>query len=374
MMPLSAAFHFRCRSPLLPFRGHRTLLASATKAATVRGIELRCAVRACSLTCRRCRRRPPVGSPRRADGGNGIRGTPGQSLSARGASLRCAASRRRRRCLRRQRRSAPQGRGGSEVQDEVASRTVAEDSRGAAFRGLWRNPQFMKLWASLTITLVRRADHEPRAAADGRGAAARHALADGRAGRAGDAAVRAREPARGRADRSRAQAADRDRRGHRTRRCRCSRSRSPPTRARCRSNSSTWSGSCAACRTSWAGPPTRCCSRRLAGRDRLVEANAKVALGETSAALVGPGLAGGLIQLVTAPFAIVLDALTFFASAAMLRRDSSAHDVPHPRAKASVTAEIQRGFDARAGTTGRCLRSPCWRGCGRSCTTCRSPC
>src|SRR5437899_940636 len=69
---------------------------------------------------------------------------------------------------------------------------------------------------------------------------------------------------------------------------------------------------------------------QMAGRNRLVEANAKVALGETSAALVGPGLAGGLIQLVTAPFAIVLDALTFFASALMLRRIRIAHDVPVP--------------------------------------------
>ncbi len=31
---------------------------------------------------------------------------------------------------------------------------------------------------------------------------------------------------------------------------------------------------------------------QLAGRKRLVEANAKVTLGETSSALVGPGLAG----------------------------------------------------------------------------------
>ena len=59
---------------------------------------------------------------------------------------------------------------------------------------------------------------------------------------------------------------------------------------------------------------------QMAGRKRLVEANAKVTLGETSSALVGPGLAGGLIQALTAPFAIVLDALTFFASALMLRR------------------------------------------------------
>jgi hypothetical protein len=59
---------------------------------------------------------------------------------------------------------------------------------------------------------------------------------------------------------------------------------------------------------------------QMAGRDRLVEANAKVTLGETSSALVGPGLAGLLIQALTAPFAIVLDAITFFFSAFLLRR------------------------------------------------------
>jgi len=83
---------------------------------------------------------------------------------------------------------------------------------------------------------------------------------------------------------------------------------------------------------------------QMAGRHRLVEANAKVALGETSAALVGPGLAGGLIQLVTAPFAIVVDAVTFFVSAVMLRRIRTPHDVPHPGPKASVSAEIKEGL------------------------------
>ena len=83
---------------------------------------------------------------------------------------------------------------------------------------------------------------------------------------------------------------------------------------------------------------------QLAGRGRLVEANAKIALGETSSALVGPGIAGGLIQLLTAPFAIVLDALTFFVSALMLRRVRAPHDVRHTGPKASVTAEIHEGL------------------------------
>ena len=65
---------------------------------------------------------------------------------------------------------------------------------------------------------------------------------------------------------------------------------------------------------------------QMAGRRRLVEANSKVALGENAANLVGPGLAGGLIQLVTAPFAILLDAASFLVSILMLRRIKR-HDV-----------------------------------------------
>jgi MFS family permease len=83
---------------------------------------------------------------------------------------------------------------------------------------------------------------------------------------------------------------------------------------------------------------------RMAGRSRLVEANAKVALGETSAALVGPGLAGGLIQLVTAPFAILIDALTFLVSGLMLRRIHVPDDVPDPGPRPSVTSEIHEGL------------------------------
>ena len=83
---------------------------------------------------------------------------------------------------------------------------------------------------------------------------------------------------------------------------------------------------------------------QLAGRKRLVEANAKIALGETSSALVGPGVAGGLIQLLTAPFAIFLDALAFFVSALMLRRVHAPNDVAHDGPKGSVTAEIGEGL------------------------------
>ena len=83
---------------------------------------------------------------------------------------------------------------------------------------------------------------------------------------------------------------------------------------------------------------------QMAGRKRLVEANAKVTLGETSAALVGPGIAGGLIQLLTAPFAIALDAMTFFASALMLRRIKAPSDVARDGGNGGVWHEIGEGL------------------------------
>lgn len=83
---------------------------------------------------------------------------------------------------------------------------------------------------------------------------------------------------------------------------------------------------------------------QMAGRKRLVEANAKITLGETSSALVGPGFAGLLIQLLTAPFAIVFDAITFFASALMLRRLRLPRDVVLPASGRSIAAEIHEGL------------------------------
>jgi MFS family permease len=83
---------------------------------------------------------------------------------------------------------------------------------------------------------------------------------------------------------------------------------------------------------------------QMAGRKRLVEANAKISLGETSAALIGPGLAGGLIQALTAPFAIALDACAFFASALMLRRIKVKSDIVRPNGATSVWHEIGEGL------------------------------
>ena len=53
----------------------------------------------------------------------------------------------------------------------------------------------------------------------------------------------------------------------------------------------------------------------LVSRDQLVEANSKLAIGGSAADVAGPGIAGVLIQTVTAPIALIVDAITFVVSA-----------------------------------------------------------
>ncbi len=80
------------------------------------------------------------------------------------------------------------------------------------------------------------------------------------------------------------------------------------------------------------------------GRERLAEANAKIGISDSAAQLVGPGLAGALIQWLTAPFAILLDAFSFFLSAWILRGiPPGASDAPKMCAK-SVGTEIREGL------------------------------
>ena len=80
------------------------------------------------------------------------------------------------------------------------------------------------------------------------------------------------------------------------------------------------------------------------GRENLVEANAKIGVADSAAQLVGPGLAGALIQWLTAPFAMLLDACSFFLSAWMLRGiPPKPSDQPKALAS-SVRAEIVEGL------------------------------
>lgn len=56
----------------------------------------------------------------------------------------------------------------------------------------------------------------------------------------------------------------------------------------------------------------------LVGRDRLVDGNSKLAISSSLAEIGAPGLAGALVQIVSAPFAILIDAVSFILSAISL--------------------------------------------------------
>src|ERR687889_1240231 len=58
----------------------------------------------------------------------------------------------------------------------------------------------------------------------------------------------------------------------------------------------------------------------LVGRESVVEGNSKLQISYSAAEAGGPGVAGVLVQAISAPAAIVIDAATFLGSAVLLRR------------------------------------------------------
>src|SRR6266540_993984 len=84
---------------------------------------------------------------------------------------------------------------------------------------------------------------------------------------------------------------------------------------------------------------------RLVLPEQLVEGNAKLEISNSGASIAGPGLAGLLIQLLTAPVAVVADAASFLASAAFIGRIRRREPPPPPaRAGGGMRREIAEGL------------------------------
>ena len=82
----------------------------------------------------------------------------------------------------------------------------------------------------------------------------------------------------------------------------------------------------------------------LVTRDRLVEGNAKLEVTAAGAQVVGPSLGGALVGLLGAPFAVLLDALSFLLSGWLIKRTRA---IEPPLASAGPTGvwrEIREGF------------------------------
>ena len=69
----------------------------------------------------------------------------------------------------------------------------------------------------------------------------------------------------------------------------------------------------------------------LIGRKNLVEGNRKLGITASLAEVIGPGLAGILVQVFTVPFAIAMDALTYLFSAFSLWRIEARESKPQGR-------------------------------------------
>ena len=102
----------------------------------------------------------------------------------------------------------------------------------------------------------------------------------------------------------------------------------------------------------------------LVERDQILEGNSKLAFSSSIAEIAGPGLTGILVQLLTAPIAILLDALSFLVSAltVWLVRKPEPQVVPTPRLhvweeltagmRAMAQSPIRRALAGHSGTAG----------------------
>lgn len=82
----------------------------------------------------------------------------------------------------------------------------------------------------------------------------------------------------------------------------------------------------------------------LVGREHLAEGNSKLVTSGAVAQIGGPGLAGLLIQLATAPVAVLLDALSFLGSAACLLRICKPEAAIDASLRRPMLAEIGEGL------------------------------
>ncbi len=78
--------------------------------------------------------------------------------------------------------------------------------------------------------------------------------------------------------------------------------------------------------------------------EQLADANSKLAVTESLAEIAGPGMTGVLVQWLTAPIAILVDAISFLVSAVSLTFIRRAEPPPTPQSEAHIGHEIAEGL------------------------------
>jgi MFS family permease len=85
----------------------------------------------------------------------------------------------------------------------------------------------------------------------------------------------------------------------------------------------------------------------LVERDQIIDGNSKLEISRSAAQIGGPGLAGGLVEIFKAPYAILVDAISFLGSGLFLLRIRK-HEEPVAKAadgsKPSLWRELKEGL------------------------------
>lgn len=85
----------------------------------------------------------------------------------------------------------------------------------------------------------------------------------------------------------------------------------------------------------------------LVRRDQLVEGNSRLELSQSAAQLSGPAVAGGLVSIITAPWAVLVDAVSFLASALFVLGIRTREELPEREPEAprpAMLPELKEGF------------------------------
>lgn len=82
----------------------------------------------------------------------------------------------------------------------------------------------------------------------------------------------------------------------------------------------------------------------LVGREHLVEGNAKLEASRAVAQIAGPSVGGALVQVLTAPYALLVDGLSYLWSAAWIGAISAREPKPEAVPGRNLVAEIREGL------------------------------
>ena len=82
----------------------------------------------------------------------------------------------------------------------------------------------------------------------------------------------------------------------------------------------------------------------LVKKNQLIDANSKLETSRASSQVAGPGIAGTVVEIVSAPIALVADSISFVASAILLLRVKKREIVERLNSHQPVMAEIREGL------------------------------